>query len=93
MSVQYFVTAVSTCERCNGAGYVQNAQWQKFFEKRGAEYSGADIDAGCNMLCEFFGVTSVRYLPAEEHACPDCDGAGKITRPVSLAEALREVQP
>ena len=91
MTIQYFVTAVSTCDQCNGAGYVQNAQWQRFFEKYGDAYRKAGIDESALMLCGHFGVSSVRHLPTEEETCPECDGTGIVKRQVSLAEALQAV--
>jgi len=91
---EYTVTCTETCAECEGHGIVSGALWADFWKVfSAAEAADKNVDFGKflenyenNVLCGGPGC-----LGPEEHECIECDGRGKITRSVPLADALYDL--
>lgn len=87
---KYLVTCEEDCIPCGGTGIVQHWQWAEFLAAHGNNFTLAQSE---EWFSERNGLDEYGYAvtPDGEQVCPDCEGAGKLTSFVSLAEALASI--
>lgn len=81
---QYLIVCQEPCQTCNGAGVVANPLWVRLYAEE--RQGGKEIDE--NEWARANGFDSAKAMGPEEHQCQDCEGEGKLTSQVSLADAL-----
>jgi hypothetical protein len=89
MAKKFFITSEEECQRCKGSGLVANPDWTRFYEKRPNFSSYTATEVGVTLF-DHFQVSGLGKLPPEVEQCGDCEGEGKFTCRVELAEALAE---
>ena len=88
MTKTYTVNCIEMCPDCSGYGVIQNPMWKKLWaDAEDSELTQEFVENWAIENCG--GMTS---LGLEELACDNCNGTGKLSYPVPLMVALRNLR-
>lgn len=97
------ITVTVPCPACKGSGAAQHPTWadywawQQAWREQNPRPPAREAlawqhwnTAAASAMRTFFRERGYDEPPPEEYDCPDCDGEGRIARPVPLADLARQ---
>ena len=102
MKSEFFVTRVTVCDQCSGSGVLHNPLftdyyvWEAQLMKRTGKRDPELYETYHDEIHQWFADRGHPFndwseLPPEEWECESCEGAGEISGPARLEDALSEL--
>lgn len=94
MTTNFYVTKETTCQKCDGWKFVQDAYWANYWSWE-VEFKSKNNRTSTVAEARAWWIESgfeYDQMPDEEIPCPVCGGEGVVGEKVLLVDALRELK-